>query len=145
MACSTPKTSKPESAYRRVAAGRVFIHEYTPDYPDTAKRTDGGILLPEGSVLGASFQNKAGELTTTDKRTVYGVVTGCGKLASRNECRAFPDSEQGDFPLPHGTLVKLSRANDWRISPRESAYNTWDIHEHLLPGEYRDPLIWGLE
>ncbi len=135
--------SSPAQAPRHVADGRIFMREYDPVWPDSMKVTAGGILLPDSAVDGSAIINKNGDMLKPDKRTIYGVVTGCGFKANRTTTERLPMDQQKDFPLPVKTLVKLSRAVDHRISPGEESQNTWDLHEYLLPGEYRNPEVWG--
>lgn len=128
---------------RHVADGRIFLREYDPVWPDSLKKTEGGILLPDSVVSGTAVMNKAGDMLKPDKRTIFGVVTGCGYRANRTTVERLPMDQQDGFPLPDGSLVKLSRAVDHRIAPNEESQNSWDLHEFLLPNEWRDPKIWG--
>lgn len=135
---------------RRVGDGRIFIKEYTPKYPETLLRSSGQhgkqILYTDAYLLGRESVNAKGELIKVDKRVVYGVVTACGTLVNRSTTERFGPEKQGDFPLPSGTLVKVSKASaDWRTAPDEDSYPTYDVIEWLLPGEHRKPELWGVD
>ncbi len=159
------KRGKPDNPKRHVRPGRIFIHEYTPQYPDSLMYSQGvftdrftpdaknlGIYRTLDSLLGREnirryTDQRTGETKTEVlepcKKIIYGVVTACGIECSRNSTDANVYQDP-NFPLPPGTLAKISNAVDHRISPRETGFNTWDILEYLLPGEPRNPEIWGL-
>lgn len=133
---------------RHVADGRIFIREYTPHYPEHMHWSSGikgvGIYFSDDYLLGRESVNSKGEIIKCDKRLIYGEVVGCGKLMNRSSTEQFSPEKQLDFPLPRGTLVKISRTVDYKVTPYEDSYNTYDCHEWCLPGEVRNPEIWGL-
>lgn len=130
------KNIQPIPAKRNVADGRVFIKEFQPSFETVSA---GGIVLTESAVLGKASLSRDGQrVLTPDKSVVYGVVTGCGLKAERSSIKPIPREDQGDFPLPIGTLVKVSKASaDHVVSPGELAFPTWDVLEWVKPGEPR--------
>lgn len=159
---------------RHVRPGRVFIMEYTPTYPDAIRYTKGvsktsftpeevakdgrvflGLINTLDSILGreqyAMRRNpqtgvlERGDLLEPSKKVIYGVVSACGIECERASTLLFPDAlRDPHFPLPPGTLCKLSNAVDQRVSPNELEFNNWDLHEYKLPGEYHNAKRWGL-
>ncbi len=72
------------------------------------------------------------------------MVIACGKLINRQNTEPFSDDKQRDFPLPTGSLVKITQtAIDYQICPGQDSFNTYDAQEWLLPGEELEPSIWG--
>lgn len=131
-----PTSGKIVAMDEHIAPGRVLIKRYTPRQRET--KSAGGILMPDTVAAGQAARNAKGEIVTVDRSAVYGVVTGCGLAVERGTYKPFDRSiqEELNFPLPKGTLVVLSQANDSRVGDDDS-YNTNDLHKWVLPGEPR--------
>lgn len=135
---------KPHTAdvVRHIADGRIVIQRYDPKWPE--QKTAGGLVMPETVVAGRAVTNGKGEIIKADKQVVFGVVIACGKLINRQNTEPFPEDKQREFPLPTGSLVKITQtAIDYQICPGQDSFNTYDTQEWLLPGEMLEPSIWG--
>jgi hypothetical protein len=85
------------------------------------------------------------EFGTPNKTIIYGVVTECGLECERNTTNVFDvDKRDPNFPLPPGTLVKVTNSMDHTTGPKEKAYSTWDSIEYKLQGEPHKMKVWGL-
>lgn len=85
------------------------------------------------------------EAGTPNKKVIYGVVTACGFECERNSVNLLPENHRDkDFPLPPGTLVKVTNSVDHVTAPQEASFSTWDTLEHKLVGQYHKTKVWGL-